>query len=87
MRLNFPYFGIHLKKILNYHLGYLSDSNPYFGATVGRVCNRIGKAQFILNGKLIKLGQNKGTNHLHGGFVGFDKFNWTPLVRNNQVNK
>ena len=27
------------------------EENPYFGATVGRVCNRIGGAKFTLNGE------------------------------------
>ena len=30
--------------------GYASADNPYFGATVGRVCNRIAGASFELDG-------------------------------------
>lgn len=63
----------------------MSSENPYFGATVGRVCNRIANAQFYLNGKEYKLAKNNNGNHLHGGFIGFDKFNWTPFVHNNKV--
>ena len=41
--------------------------NPYFGATVGRFCNRIGGAKFSLNGKEYCLEANEGKNSLHGG--------------------
>jgi aldose 1-epimerase len=51
--------------------------HPYFGATVGRVCNRVGKARFTLDGKEFKLAANNGPNSLHGGKVGFDKVIWT----------
>jgi galactose mutarotase-like enzyme len=46
---------------------------PYFGAVVGRVANRIKKSQFAINGRTVKVSANKGENHLHGGFKGFDK--------------
>lgn len=39
----------------------------YFGATVGRVANRIGKAQFQLNGTVYQLTKNDNGNSLHGG--------------------
>jgi aldose 1-epimerase len=55
--------------------GYL-QAHPYFGAIVGRYGNRIGKAQFSLNGQTYKLAANDGPNHLHGGVKGFDKFVW-----------
>lgn len=50
--------------------------HPYFGATVGRVANRIAKGKFTLNGKEYKLATNNGPNTLHGGLVGFDKVIW-----------
>ena len=55
--------------------------HPYFGATVGRVANRIGGAKFTLDGKEYLLAPNDGPNTLHGGIVGFDKVVWkaTPL--------
>ena len=47
--------------------------HPYFGATCGRVSNRIAKGAFELDGKAHTLATNNGANHLHGGVVGFDK--------------
>jgi len=57
--------------------GYLKE-HTYFGATVGRYANRIGKARFVLDGNEYKLAANNGENHLHGGIKGFDKVVWRP---------
>jgi aldose 1-epimerase len=56
--------------------GYLGP-HPFFGAMIGRFCNRIGKARFELDGKLYRLSANEGANQLHGGPKGFDKRVWT----------
>ncbi len=55
--------------------GYLAG-HPYFGATVGRVANRVGGAKFSLDGKDYKLAANNGPNTLHGGLKAFDKVVW-----------
>ncbi|MCA9193346.1 MAG: galactose mutarotase [Planctomycetales bacterium] len=47
--------------------GYESDRNSYFGCTTGRVCNRIAKGKFTLEGKEYSLAINNEPNHLHGG--------------------
>lgn len=57
--------------------GYESDSNQYFGCTVGRVCNRIGGASFEIDGLKYNLFANDGSNTLHGGNgKSFDKVLW-----------
>jgi aldose 1-epimerase len=50
--------------------------HPAFGATIGRVANRIGQARFTLDGREYRLAANSGPNHIHGGRKGFDKVVW-----------
>lgn len=62
-------------------LGYdnVSDYEKYkncMGATIGRVCNRIEKAFFDIDGKRYELSKNNGENHIHGGNVGFNHKIW-----------
>jgi aldose 1-epimerase len=55
--------------------GY-QQQKAYFGALIGRYGNRIGNAQFQLDGKTYHLPKNDGQNTLHGGTKGFDKRVW-----------
>lgn len=49
----------------------------FFGATVGRVANRIADSKFALGGQTYALYANNGPHHLHGGKVGWDKTLWS----------
>ncbi|HEV3444893.1 MAG TPA: aldose epimerase family protein [Gemmataceae bacterium] len=59
--------------------GYLKG-HPFFGATVGRVANRVAKGRFTLDGQEFKLAVNNGPNALHGGLKGFDKKVWKAIT-------
>ena len=52
-------------------VAYAESTEPYFGATIGRVGNRIAKGKFTLNGKEYTIPQNNNGNTLHGGNKGF----------------
>jgi aldose 1-epimerase len=55
----------------------MRKQDNFFGALIGRYGNRIGQAQFKLDGQTYKLPANNGVNTLHGGPEGFDKKVWT----------
>jgi len=69
--------------------GYLSaayQSNaPYFGCTVGRYASRIKDGRFTLNDEIYHLEVNDGSNHLHGGKIGFDKRVWRVQTSDNSI--
>ncbi len=54
-------------------------ATAFFGALIGRYGNRIGHAQFTLDGQTYKLPANDNGNTLHGGPDGFDKHVWTAV--------
>jgi aldose 1-epimerase len=56
--------------------GYESGT-AFFGATVGRVANRIRDAKFTLDGKAYTLAASDPPHHLHGGKKGWDKVVWS----------
>ncbi|KAG0336353.1 hypothetical protein BG000_006681 [Podila horticola] len=64
---------------------YRQGYDPYFGACVGRVANRIAKGKFTLSveddvgifNRDYTLDQNNGPNALHGGKQGFSSRNWS----------
>lgn len=78
--------------VANVTLGYDSferyrAGHPFFGSTVGRVCNRIGGARFTLDDQEYLLPANEGANILHGGKGGFHVRLWTaqPFEREGQA--
>lgn len=59
--------------------GYTSPQNANFGGTIGRCTNIIGHGRVYIHGKQINLTRNtkNGKHHMNGGFMGFDRCNWT----------
>ena len=55
---------------------YVEATEPYFGATIGRVGNRIAGGKFTLDGKEYTIPVNNGENSLHGGKKGFQAVVW-----------
>ncbi len=53
------------------------NTDPYFGATIGRYANRIARGTFTLNGKTCHIPLNDGPSALHGGPHAFDEQVWT----------
>ena len=69
--------GIERDVVLGYDdvSGY-EKGESFFGATVGRVANRIGNGRFMLGGKTYELTRNDGPNTLHGGRDFYAKRLW-----------
>jgi aldose 1-epimerase len=65
--------------------GFQNSAEPYFGATVGRVGNRIAKGKFTLDGKTYTIFTNDGPNTLHGGKKGFQDVVWDAKQLNEQT--
>lgn len=68
-------------RLLDVVLGYddvqgYEAGNAFFGATIGRVANRIGDGEFRLGGRTYELTRNDGQNTLHGGRDFYNKRIW-----------
>ena len=64
---SFKPFGIDIVGGYDDLTGYEADTGSYQGATVGRVANRIGDAQFTMDGAIYMVTPNDNGNCLHGG--------------------
>lgn len=65
--------------------GYEIDNGPYFGATVGRVANRVGGAVVTINGVDYPMEANERTNCLHSGPDGWHLRIWNTEILENGV--
>jgi len=63
---------------INYYDNFqdLATKSPYYGATIGRVANRIANGQFSIGVVNYKTPINSPPNTLHGGIKAFDKEIW-----------
>lgn len=66
------------------HQDYLESTEIYYGATIGRVGNRIANGRFVLDGRPYKLLCNQPPNHLHGGTNGFHNVIWHVVSADDQ---
>lgn len=71
---------------VNIVLGYDDPAdyrlNPYyFGATIGRVANRVGHGRFTMADELFQLDCNDGLHSNHGGFSGLSHKLWKGAVQ------
>lgn len=72
--------------VLGYsHIGGYETAGEYFGASVGRCCNRIDKGHFSLYGTDYQLNVNNGIHHLHGGYQSFSRRIWKAKTAKNSV--
>ena len=64
----------------------IQSNSVYFGATVGRIANRIAHGEFQIEktGQIYNIPINNGRNSLHGGIYGFDKKKWQGKILDDQ---
>ncbi|WP_367783585.1 aldose epimerase family protein [Streptococcus pluranimalium] len=55
---------------------YFTNTDTYFGASVGRIANRTENARFSLNGETFQIAKNEGNNNLHSGPNGYQTRIW-----------
>lgn len=77
-------------KIVDVCLGYdtadeYARHDACLGGTIGRCANRIGGAEFTIDGVTYPLTANEGKNQLHGGLVGFHKKWWSDTIEGNRA--
>ncbi|CAO1421037.1 unnamed protein product [Diamesa hyperborea] len=62
--------------------GYVKGGNPaYMGSMMGRIANRVANGEFELNGEKFTIAKNfLGKHGIHGGLIGFCKFNWDSYI-------
>ena len=67
-----------------YCTGQPTAGHPYFGATIGRVANRIHDGQFPWKGGFAhtSINEQPGNDTLHGGLFGFDRNIWDVTMLN-----
>ncbi|PSR88709.1 galactose mutarotase-like domain-containing protein [Coniella lustricola] len=74
---SFSVAGVNLVQGFTSQDDYEAHNTAHFGATIGRVANRIANATIRdLNGKSYSLAANNGPNSLHGGPKGWGKRIW-----------
>lgn len=73
-----PVAGTNIVQGFPSQAAYESHNTPHFGATIGRVANRIRDATItsLNNGQTYRLAANNGPNSLHGGPKGWGKKIW-----------
>ncbi len=72
--------GIMRDVMLGYDdLASYENATTYFGAIIGRNCNRIDQGRVTLDGVTYQMDQNDNENNLHGGNNGIDRKVWTAL--------
>jgi aldose 1-epimerase len=61
---------------------YIHSNEQYFGATIGRVANRIAMGKFSIDGSGYTVKTNFGQNHLNGGERGLHAVVWNGKQKN-----
>ena len=67
-------------------VSYLDNNGLYFGAIVGRSCNRIANAKVTISGVEYELESNDGANNLHSGSNGISHKMWEAESVNEEQN-